>query len=205
VSLSRILSLLPITFVVSSVLSADTFTIDFATLGGSNGALFSTYTENGFTVSSTAGAWNVAQVFGNPIPDVFCMGCTPGTLEVTGGLFSFDSVDIGNASFTNGAFNFTITGFLGGNQVLTQTGNSPARAGTFETVNSADSSKVLDSLFISINTLGSTDGNVDNIVLTSSRAAGPVPKIRKVEKGTLGTRASVRPAPCPDGGPFLPL
>jgi len=168
VNLSRLLSLLAITLAACSILSADTFTIDFATLAGSNGDTFSAYTQHGFTVSSTAGAWEVGKSFGNPIPDVFCGGCGPGTLEVTGGQFDFSSVDIGNPMAPQ--FPFTITGFLGGIQVLSQTGNSPASLG-FETVNSVNTGQLLDQLFISINTTGS-DGNVDNIVLTTA----PVPE-----------------------------
>jgi len=143
--------------------------IDFNTLPGNNGDPFASYTENGFTVASTAGGWKVGKLFGNPIPDVFCPSCGPGTLEVTGGQFLFNSVDIGNPGAP--AFSFTITGFLSGNQVLTETGNSPATLG-FETVNSINTSQLLDTLFISINT-SATDGNIDNIALTSSGIPEP--------------------------------
>jgi hypothetical protein len=150
-------------------------TIDFNTLPGSNGDVFSTYTENGFTIASTAGFWEVGKNFGNPVPDVFCQGCGPGTLEVTGGLFSFSSVDLGNP-FISAAdpLPYTIMGFLSGIQVLTQTGSLLINPVTFMTVNSVNTSQVLDSLFISIDTSGVPwDGNIDNVVLTSSTVPEP--------------------------------
>ena len=36
-----------------------------------NGTPYAGHTENGFDVTPTAGAWFVAQAFGNPVPDVF--------------------------------------------------------------------------------------------------------------------------------------
>jgi len=161
------LALFAIAFAVCSVVRADTPTIDFATLGGNNLDAFSSYVEHGYTVSSTAGAWKVGKLFGNPIPDVFCGGCGPGTLEVTGGTFNFDSVDIGNPVAPS--FGITITGFLAGIQVLTETATSPPPGtfGTFETITSNNTSQKLDELFISINT-ATSDGNVDNIVLSSA-------------------------------------
>jgi hypothetical protein len=98
-----------------AALSADV--IDFASLPGDNGDSFSTYTEGAFTVTNSAGGWDVGKAFGNPVPDLFCDGCSPGGLQVTdnGGTFTFNSVDLGQAV---NPFGYTVTGFLGGNQVF---------------------------------------------------------------------------------------
>src|SRR5215471_1569315 len=79
--------------------SATASVIDFNTLTGANGDPFSTYSENGFTLTATQGSWSKAFVFGNPIPDIFCNQCAPGTVAITAGfsLFTFASVDLGNA------------------------------------------------------------------------------------------------------------
>jgi hypothetical protein len=153
---------------------ANATTIDFATLGGSNGSPFSSYTEFGFTVTSTAGGWAVGQDFGNPPPNVFCPGCGPGILEVTGGQFTFDSVDFGNPISGAESLPYTITGFLNGFQVLSQSATANLPANTFATFDSVDPSRLLDSLFISINTTSTGDGNVDNIVLGAATTV-PLP------------------------------
>jgi hypothetical protein len=156
------LLMLQIAFAAFPILKADV--IDFNTLPGNNKDPFTTYTENGFTVSATSGPWSVATLFGNPVPDVFCFNCNPGTLEVTGGQFNFEGVDLGDAAPP--PFSYTITGYLNGSQVLLQSGVSPAAVGTFATIASAETTQLLDRLDISINT-ASTDGNVDNIVVNS--------------------------------------
>ena len=164
------LSRLVVAFAACSAMQAST--IDFNTLSGSNNDPFTTYTENGFTVTNTAGSWKVATLFGNPVPDLFCFLCNSGTLEVTGGLFNFDSVDLGNPGVA--PFTYTVTGFLGGLQVLTESGTNPAASNTFATILSSNAGQVLDKLDITIDT-ATTDGNVDNIVLN-----------RVPEPGTLG-------------------
>lgn len=148
--------------------AAQATTINFDTLGGTNGDTFSSYSEGGFTVTATAGDWRVAKAFGNPIPDVYCPNCAPGTLKVTGGLFSFDSVDIAEAD--GQPVDFSITGYRNGTSVYSQTGTANADA-AFQNFAAVGGAVTLDQLFISIST-GGADGNVDNIALTST----PVPE-----------------------------
>ena len=149
------LFLLPFALAACATLTAAV--IDFNTLPGNNGDPFTNYSENGFTVSATSGPWSVAKFFGNPIPDVFCFRCSPGILEVTGGQFSFESVDFGNPNTP--PFSYTITGYLSGSQVLLQSGINPAAPNTFATIVSSETSQLLDRLDISIDT-ASSDGNV---------------------------------------------
>jgi hypothetical protein len=124
-------------------------------------------------VTNSAGGWDVGKAFGNPVPDLFCDGCSPGGLQVTdnGGTFTFNSVDLGQAV---NPFGYTVTGFLGGNQVFTESGTVEPGAVSFGTYSSslADSLDEIDTLDISIDTTGN-DGNVDNINL--SAAATPEP------------------------------
>ena len=163
-------------------------TIDFNTLPGSNYSVFSTYSENGYTVTATAGAWKVATVFGNPVPDVFCHVGESGNLQVMGGAFNFVSVDIGNPDGV-GAIGYTIAGFLGGNRVLLQSGNSSPNLDVFTRVDSVNNSQLLDTLDISVHPPNGFDANVDNIVLNSAPA--PEPGTAVLLLGGLGALAMV--------------
>lgn len=161
----RLLKVLSVVIMASTCVWASTVTIDFNTLGGNNGDPFSSYTENGFTVTNHAGAWVVGQNFGNPVPDVYCPDCGPGVLEITGGQFNFYSVDLGVALFPG--IPYSVIGYLNGVQVYNQTGIDNGNPGTFSTFFSNDNAAVMDDLFISIDTTGN-DGNVDNIVLNNA-------------------------------------
>jgi hypothetical protein len=161
---------------------ASATTIDFSTLGGNNGDFFSSYSEGGFTVGGTGSSWEVGKFFGNPIPDIFCRSCGPSTIEVTGGgQFTFSSVDIGQATPTD--VTYTITGFLNGVQVLSQTGITTT-IDTFATVDSTNSSQDLTSLFISL-FAPKDGGNIDNIVVDGV-AATPLPAALPLFAGGLG-------------------
>jgi hypothetical protein len=156
----RTFLLLSVVIAACGTLSAAT--IDFVGLPGNNGDPFSTFSEAGFTVNSKVGSWHVAELFGNPIPDIYCPNCSPGTVEVTGGIFNFSSVDLGEAQPTG--FSYEFKGYLGGNLVLDQTG-SLTNGVPWTTVASANASTLLDRLDLTINTGGGNDGNIDNIVL----------------------------------------
>ena len=153
-----------------TALSATT-TITFTGATGS----FTTWTEGGFAVTATSGIWRVNDYsFGNPLPSVYCGNCSPGTLEITGGEFTFSSVDLGNPFFSGPAsWPYSFTGFLGGNPVFAQNGTDPAGPISFVTIGSLDPSQVMDTLFISIDTTNS-DGNIDNIVLNAVPEPGTV-------------------------------
>jgi hypothetical protein len=156
--------------------SAQAAVIDFNTLGGANQDSFSSFSENGFTVAATSTGWEVGKLYGDPLPAIFCKGCAPGTLDVTGGAFSFSSFDLGESGgLTTVAFDYTVTGLLAGNTVFTQSGTSSASEG-FTEVLSSNSSAVLDSLVISVDPSGfNQDANIDNIVLTPFATTVPEP------------------------------
>ena len=85
--------------IASAVASATTIT--FSGLTGANGTPVATYTEGGFTVTTTLGQFFQGQVFGNPIPSLFAGPAQGGpandTLDVTrngGGSFNFATVDL---------------------------------------------------------------------------------------------------------------
>ena len=48
--------------------------VTFDTVGGSNGDPFASLTENGVTVTSSAGFWQKGFNVGNPIPSIFTFG-----------------------------------------------------------------------------------------------------------------------------------
>jgi hypothetical protein len=145
-------------------------TINFNTLGGANQSTFTTYSESGFTVSAQSGTWFVALgggSFGDPSPDIFTE--PSGTLAVTdgGGLFNFDSLDLGFYNVNGGSEDYTITGFSNGTQVYTQTGSLSDNASeTFLTLNGTHQSTAITSFTIALsgNDLGI---NVDNIDLNT--------------------------------------
>ena len=77
------LLIFPIALAACTTLTASV--IDFNTLPGNNDDPFTTYSEDGFTVSAAFGPWLVAKLFGNSVSDVFCDLCSFGTLEIIGG------------------------------------------------------------------------------------------------------------------------
>ena len=98
--------------------------IDFNTLTGANGSSFSTYSENGFTVTAIQGSWSKGFVFGNPAPNIYCDRCAPGVVAITAdsGLFTFTSVDLANSQ-SSSVDSFTIEGFRLGSVVFSQSGS----------------------------------------------------------------------------------
>jgi hypothetical protein len=171
----RTLSLCSIALFTCAALSAS---IDFAGLPGANGSFFSTYTEDGFTVKNIAGAWQEAQGFGDPAPDVGCDGCNPGTLQITnGGTFTFLSVDLGDDVVTVGStvtFGYSLMGFLDGNQLFSLSGIFPYPFEFVTFQSGADSTDVIDTLDITLTAPGN-GGLVDNINVVTIAAATPEP------------------------------
>lgn len=178
----RLSILLPATLVLAaSTLAAHAtpVTIDFNGLPTSaNQTAFSTFTESGFTVSVQSGTFYVASgvgAFGDPQPDVFTQ--PSGTLVVTdgGGLFNFDSLDLGFFNAAGGSENYTITGFSNGTSVYTQTGSlSDSTSGTFLTLNGTHQSTSITSFTLALS--GNPNGiDVDNIGLNTVPSAVPEP------------------------------
>jgi len=138
-------------------------TINFNGLTGNDNP-FTTYSESGFTVRAQSGSLYIASgdgSLGDPQPDVFAD--PGGTLAVTdgGGLFNFDSLDLGIFNSYGGAADYTITGFLDGSSVYTQMG-SISGSGSFHTLSGTDQSTSITSFTIALS--GNPDGvNIDNI------------------------------------------
>ena len=163
--------------IASAVASATTITSSGLT--GAHGTSVSTYTEGGFTVTTTLGQFFQGQVFGNPPPSLFAGPAQGGpandTLDVTktgGGSFSFASVDL---AANNGNVNFTFTGFLGGIQQYVFSGVEPGRPPGpfgFDTIINPDAGIAIDDAMIFLDILGTT-GNIDNIVVNSVAAPEP--------------------------------
>mgnify|MGYP001578820317 CR=1 FL=1 len=93
------------------------YTIGFNSLGGSNLSSFTSYTENGYTVSARAGDnWLVAKIFGNEIPAIVAgpiYSPLESQISVTyehGGQFTFQGIDL--TSNVAGGTSYTIEGFL---------------------------------------------------------------------------------------------
>lgn len=142
--------------------------IDFNNLVAPNNTPFTSTTENGYTVSVLSGSWFVAQVFGNPVPDIFLGPAGspgPGSIEITGPLFTPLSVDLAcNSGSTPCIASFQ--GLRGGIQQFFD-GPSPfvTSVGTFLTANSPHPNALIDTLIITLTPgIGTTSLNVDNLV-----------------------------------------
>lgn len=151
---------------MSSTASAAVITFDGLT--GATADPLTAYTEDGFTVTPTLGAWKEAQVFGNPIPSIYVSDLGPGTpfgnLQITagGGLFVFNSLDL--QAFNSGV-GYEIRGSRGGT-VLFSVPNSQAASPGFQTL-TGGGSLVIDTLTFDISSGGPGSFNVDNINLTA--------------------------------------
>jgi hypothetical protein len=159
--------------------AASASTITFSGLVDANGTPVATYSEGGFTVTTTLGQFFQGQLFGNSIPSLFAgLEGNPLTdaLDVTrgAGLFNFASVDL---AANNGDVNFTFTGFLGGVQQYAFSGVEPGRSDPlpfgFDTIINPDAAIAIDDVKIALNIRGSS-GNVDNIVLNAAAVPGPI-------------------------------
>ncbi|HEX3417276.1 MAG TPA: PEP-CTERM sorting domain-containing protein [Stellaceae bacterium] len=154
---------------------ASATTITFNGLTGANGSPFTTYTESGFTVSSTLGTWFQGQAFGNPVPSIFSgpLFGSPATDAITvtegGQRFTFSALDL---AANNGNVNFTFTGTLLGAPVFNVTGTELANTAVFTTQPSGVSADVIDSLTVTTNILG-TSTNLDNIVVNTAAVPEP--------------------------------
>jgi hypothetical protein len=145
--------------------------ITFSGLTGSNGDTYTSYSENGYTVTATTGDWRKAFLFGNPVPDIFSASDVASvTITNASSLFTFNSADLGNAN-SIGAPTYSFQGFLGATQEFSSTGAMPTTA-VFATFASPNTSAIIDRLVITINRGGTSSYNIDNINVS---AAVPAP------------------------------
>jgi hypothetical protein len=170
---------------------ASATTITFNGLTSGNGAGVTTYTESGFTVSSTLGSWFQGQLVGNPVPSI---GAGPefdgpinDAITVTdgGGAFTFSALDA--ATFDANTV-LTFSGTLHGATVFSVT-DTVTPPQVFNTVSSGVSADIIDSLVITAN-IGATAANnnqlnIDNIVVTPTPAT-PLPATLPLFASGLG-------------------
>jgi hypothetical protein len=149
--------------------------VTFNGLHGNNGDSFTTYTEGIFTVTPTTGFWQEAHHFGHPVPDIFSQSMSS-SITVTSSTtdFTFSSVDLGNAN--SGTPTYEVQGFFKGSLVLSTNGSLPAGPDLFVTINSPNSSQVIDSLVINYHLGTTTSYNIDNIVGFASPITNVVPE-----------------------------
>lgn len=156
---------------------ASAATIDFNTLGGTNGDNFTTYTENGFTITNSAGQFFSGQVYGNPLPSIYAgPDFGPGTdavtiTEVGGGSFSLNQFDL---SSNNGSTSYSLMGSLNGASVYSLSGTDTNPNFVFTTF--SGSPLLVNSVTLQFTAGASTTSfNLDNVVLTPAIAATPEP------------------------------
>ena len=142
--------------------------ISFSSLSGPNLAAYTGHTEGDFTIIPTAGTWQQALAYGNPVPSILD-GPTnaPGiaVLLITDNvdLFTFGALDF---SSNNGNSSYDIQGYLGANLQFHETGTLLASFSpfSFKTLLSSDPALQVDSLLIEvIPGSGVTSINLDNI------------------------------------------
>jgi hypothetical protein len=138
-----------------------------------NGASVTSYTESGFTVLPTSGAWVAGTTYGNPAP--FIQFTAPGGATVIGEVrvsaggtvFSFKSVDL-YASTT--PIPYSLTGVRNSSTVFTVADTLPNTLGNFRTVANPNAAAVIDTLSIVLTNAASLAGSnpmgLDTIVLT---------------------------------------
>lgn len=156
--------------------AATVTTIGFGKLPGPDNGLFTTYTESGFTVDSVSGnfykATNNNANFGIPEPDIYTNDVGAVRLTDGGGLFSFNSLDLG--FFNPGTISFRLTGFLNGTSLFTQNGTlTDLIAQSFLSVKGVNQSTQIDRLRIAILSNSTGGANLDNIQLTTNVTPEP--------------------------------
>lgn len=170
-------------FVCLGAVSLPATVITFTDLTGNNGDAFTGTTSGGYSVSVLNGNWYEAHSFGDPVPSIYTQVANgiAGTIAVTGGTFTFDSVGL---AANNGDAAFTFTGLLGGSTMFSNSGTVPGHFGpfAFETVLNASAPVVIDTLYIHVGAgTRPSSINLDNIVVNagtpppSDEAAVPEP------------------------------
>ena len=151
---------------------AEADVITFNNLTAPNGSPFTTYTEGLFTVTALTGSVNVAQFYGNPVPDIYGSGTySVQVVRTDGGNFTFSSADLAYGS-SGGSTTFSFAGFAGQNQVLSQSGSVGS---SFTTIGSSNTSSALDRLVIGYSNSGTTTSNIDNITVNPAAVGAPEP------------------------------
>jgi Fibronectin type III domain len=137
-----------------------------------NRSPISTYSESGFTLTTTAQSWMTLTSYGNPAPFIqFVRDATQptqaGEVVVTAGdaPFTFTSVDVYSSTTV---IPFEIIGLRGGATVFTLTGTVPNTFGGFATITNSQPNTEIDTLVIRLTnpaTVGTNPVGFDNLVL----------------------------------------
>lgn len=159
-------------FLLSFSAAARASVLDFTGMPGTNTQTFSSYTQDGFVISNSAGQYLIGTYYGDPVPDLFsgssdgffAAGAT-GTASITiteanGGAFTFQGADLADDS-TPGTYQFD--GSFAGSAVFSQAGAIGSTL--FQTYAANLPTTPITSLTI---TESGGDFNIDNIDVTSS-------------------------------------
>ena len=200
------LPLLATAALCASSLAASATTIDFK--GVQDYTPLTTYTENGFSVSSNEGIWLFNGYLGNPAGSIYAdrAGSLLGSILVSdgGNAFTFSSVDLANDV---AIANYTIEGFSGSElefSIADTLPTDPLGHSVFRTYDSDYENTAITSLLIRESYGGGTpdyaiynDVNVDNIVVNAytapSAAITPEPSsVALLGTGLLGLTGLMR-------------
>jgi MYXO-CTERM domain-containing protein len=168
--------------------------IGFDDLVGSNGAAFTSYTEDGYTVSKSNGSSGcIASVFGNTVPSVFggraCDNKQNGHYSITNPIaFVFESIDL---AANNGALTYFFTGLMGGVTLWSFHSELPSDTGVFHTVLSG-SSVPIDTLELKLHSNQGSSFNFDNIVVSAAPSNVPEPASLALALVALGAAGLAR-------------
>ena len=159
--------LIGVVFILTAT-AASAGVVTFDTLPGVNADPFTTITEDGITVNSLSGEWQQGFNVGNPVPSLFFFSETAALEVLTGGTFTFTSVDLGTGGSLGPAYQ--VSGYLASIEVLNFSG--AAADNLFHTILNSTPGVVLDRLVIAT-TLQSSSANVDNIVVNGADIPEP--------------------------------
>lgn len=158
----------------------------FDNLVGTNGSVFSSHTENGFTLTKTAGYVTISYALGDPdypsdprqgLPSLInnSFGVKYSLTAASGAAFTFDTIGL-FVAYNNGAM-YTITGTKGGQTVYTISGFEGVTSNRFLQIggNAAEVDQVdfaFDSYYYGGNIYGGSS-NIDRLGTTLVGGNGP--------------------------------
>jgi hypothetical protein len=165
---------------------------------GANGTQFTTYVEDGFTVTPGSSRWINVRTYGAPAPSAQ-FNRNPEEPELSSGLFvtavgadfTFSSVDL-YSSMT--PIPYRVLGYQDDAVVLDFSGTVPNTFGAFRTVLNDQSGLLLDRLYIRLTNpflaLGGNPVGMDNIIV--ARSSVPEPAVPALLLATALLAAGMR-------------